>query len=68
MRKTTANRMPEQCTTCALKAHDAYICTRWRRTYAANKRKKLIPILGKFAAPDMRCPYRWQGLEETPCP
>lgn len=48
---------PAQCEICALVEHDAYICARWRLTYAVNELKKTIPLLRRSAVPDMRCPF-----------
>lgn len=54
----------KQCATCALREHDAYICTRWRLAYALNELKKTIPILRRRAAVDLRCPYYWRAETE----
>lgn len=47
----------KQCAACVLREHDAYICARWRLAYALNELKKAIPIVRRWAAVNMRCPY-----------
>ena len=42
----TEQKRPQQCEGCALAEHDAYICARWRLSYAVNELKK---------------PFRWCG-------
>lgn len=50
-------KRPTQCEGCALKEHDAYICARWRLSYAVNELKKVIPMVRRTAAENMKCPY-----------
>ena len=33
----TEQKRPQQCEGCALAEHDAYICARWRLSYAVNE-------------------------------
>ena len=35
----TEQKRPQQCEGCALAEHDAYICARWRLSYAVNEPK-----------------------------
>ena len=37
-------KRPEICEYCALGDHDAYICARWRLSYAVNELKKAVPL------------------------
>ena len=77
----TEQKRPQQCEGCALAEHDAYICARWRLSYAVNELKKAIPLVRRTAA-ENRCmaglwerrrnttpPARWQSSGETvrPC-
>ena len=70
----TEQKRPQQCEGCALAEHDAYICARWRLSYAVNELKKAIPLVRRTAA-ENRCmaglwerrrnttpPARWQSL------
>ena len=43
----TEQKRPQQCEGCALAEHDAYICARWRLSYAVNELK------------NMKCPYHY---------
>ena len=65
MRKTREASVAGQCQICALREHGAYICTRWRRARTVNEVKKRIPVVRKFAAEDMRCPYYCRGMEDS---
>ena len=69
----TEQKRPQQCEGCALAEHDAYICARWRLSYAVNELKKAIPLVRRTAA-ENRCmaglwerrrnktpPARWQS-------
>lgn len=69
----TEQKRPRQCEGCALAEHDAYICARWRLSYAVNELKKAIPLVRRTAA-ENRCmaglwerrrnmtpPARWQS-------
>ena len=50
----TEQKRPQQCEGCALAEHDAYICARWRLSYAVNELKKAIPLVRRTAA-ENRC-------------
>lgn len=41
--EVTEQKRQRQCEGCALAEHDAYICARWRLSYAVNELKKAIP-------------------------
>ena len=47
-------KRPEICEYCALGDHDAYICARWRLSYAVNELKKAIPLVRRTAAENMK--------------
>ncbi|MDB7929640.1 hypothetical protein [Flavonifractor plautii] len=49
----------QQCEGCALAEHDAYICARWRLSYAVNELKKAIPPVRRTAVENMKCPYHY---------
>lgn len=55
----SGQKRPQQCEDCALKEHDAYICARWRLSYAVNELKKAIPMVRRTAEENMKCPYRY---------
>ena len=54
----TEQKRPQQCEGCALAEHDAYICARWRLSYAVNELKKAIPLVRRTAAENMK---GWPG-------
>lgn len=59
-------KRPEICEYCALGDHDAYICARWRLSYAVNELKKAVPLLRRTAEKQMKCPYYYPaGLLKT---
>lgn len=61
-------KRPEICEYCALGDHDAYICARWRLSYAVNELKKAVPLLRRTAEKQMKCPYYYPaGLLKTAC-
>lgn len=47
-------KRPEICEYCALGDHDAYICARWRLSYAVNELKKAVPLLRRTAEKQMK--------------
>lgn len=57
--EVTEQKRPQQCEGCALAEHDAYICARWRLSYAVNELKKAIPMVRRTAVENMKCPYHY---------
>ena len=55
----TEQKRPQQCEGCALAEHDAYICARWRLSYAVKELKKANPLVRRTAAENMKCPYHY---------
>ena len=47
--KVSEQKRPEICEYCALGDHDAYICARWRLSYAVNELKKAVPLVRRTA-------------------
>ena len=65
----TEQKRPQQCEGCALAEHDAYICARWRLSYAVNELKKAIPLVRRTAAENRCMAGLWRAEEyDTPSP
>jgi len=61
-------KRPEICEYCALGDHDAYICARWRLSYAVNELKKAIPLVRRTAAENRCMAGLWEGRMNTTPP
>lgn len=56
------------CEGCALAEHDAYICARWRLSYAVNELKKAIPLVRRTAAENRCMAGLWERRRNTTPP
>ena len=61
----TEQKRPQQCEGCALAEHDAYICARWRLSYAVNELKKAIPLVRRTAAENRCMAGSWERRRNT---
>ena len=64
----TEQKRPQQCEGCALAEHDAYICARWRLSYAVNELKKAIPLVRRTAAENRCMAGLWERRRNTTPP
>lgn len=64
----TEQKRPQQCEGCALAEHDAYICARWRLSYAVNELKKAIPLVRRTAAENRCMAGLWERRRNTTSP
>ena len=64
----TEQKRPQQCEGCALAEHDAYICARWRLSYAVNELKKAIPLVRRTAAENRCMAGLWERRSNTTPP
>lgn len=64
----SAKALEYQCEGCALAEHDAYICARWRLSYAVNELKKAIPLVRRTAAENRCMAGLWERRRNTTPP